>query len=206
MALLAAVIGLWVSSRISRQMREIREGAERLAGGDFAHKLFVPRTEEFAAVAESLNHMAEELDEKIGTLTRERNEREAVLSSMVEGVLAVDPDERIIAVNAAAAGLIDVEPAAAEGRTVQEVLRNPDLQRVVARTLSGHQPVEADIVMRVGVEDRFLQANGTLLRGEDDDGAPSAPSSCSTTSRVSSGSRPCAATSSPTSRTSSRRR
>ena len=58
-AVLAAVIGLYVSRRISGQMREIKEGAERLAGGDFAHKLFVPRTEEFAAVAESLNYMAE---------------------------------------------------------------------------------------------------------------------------------------------------
>ena len=171
-AVLAAVIGLYVSRRISRQMREIREGAERLAGGDFAYRLFVPRTEEFAAVAESLNHMAEELDQQIGTLTRERNEREAVLSSMVEGVLAVDPDERIIAVNAAAAGLIDVEPTAAEGRTIQEVLRNPDLQRVVAQTLSGHEPVEADIVLRVGSEDRNLQANGTLLRAGDDDQSP----------------------------------
>jgi len=171
-ALLAAVIGLYVSRRISRQMREIKKGAERLAGGDFAHKLFVPRTEEFAAVAESLNHMAEELDDKIGTLTRERNEREAVLSSMVEGVLAVDPDERIIAVNAAAAGLIDAEPAAAEGRTVQEVLRNPDLQWVIAQTLAGQEPVEADIVMRVGSEDRYLQANGTPLHSGDDDESP----------------------------------
>ncbi len=171
-AVLAAVIGLYVSRRISRQMREIKEGAERLAGGDFAHKLFVPRTEEFAAVAESLNRMAEELDDKIGTLTRERNEREAVLSSMVEGVLAVDLDERIIAVNAAAAGLIGAEPAAAEGRTIQEVLRNPDLQRVVAQTLSGQEPVEADIVMRVGAEDRYLQANSTLLRAGDDDASP----------------------------------
>jgi two-component system, OmpR family, phosphate regulon sensor histidine kinase PhoR len=171
-ALLAALIGLYVSRHFTSQMREIKEGAERLAGGDFAHKLFVPRTEEFAAVAESLNHMADELDEKIGTLTRERNEREAVLSSMVEGVLAVDLDERIIAVNAAAAAFIDSEPAAAEGRTIQEAVRNPDLQRVVAQTLSGHEPVEADIVMRVGAEDRYLQANGTLLHGGDDKGSP----------------------------------
>jgi two-component system, OmpR family, phosphate regulon sensor histidine kinase PhoR len=119
-----------------------------------------------------LNHMAEELDDKIGTLTRERNEREAVLSSMVEGVLAVDPDERIIAVNAAAAGLIDGEPTAAEGRTIQEVLRNPALQRVVAQTLSGQEPVEADIVMHVGSEDRYLQANGTLLHASDADQSP----------------------------------
>ncbi len=166
-AVLAALIGLYVSRRLSGQIRAIKVGAERLAGGDFAHKLSVPRTLEFAAVAESLNSMAEELDEKIGTLTRERNEREAVLASMVEGVLAVDADERIIALNEAAAALAGVTPQAAEGHLVQEVLRNPDLQHVVAQTLSGHQPVEADIVMRVGAEERSLQANGTLLRAGD---------------------------------------
>ncbi len=169
-AVLAAIIGLYVSRRISGQMREIKVGAERLAAGDFTHKLFVPRVEEFASVAESINRMAEELDDKLRRLTHERNEREAVLASMVEGVLAVDADERVIAVNAAAARLLDTDPAAAEGRAIQEIVRNPDLQHVVAQTLGGHRPVEADIVMRVGAEERSLQANGTLLHGDDDGG------------------------------------
>ena len=167
-AVIAAIIGLSVSRRISGQMRAIKVGAERLAAGDFAHKLSVPRVEEFASVAESINQMAEELDDKLRRLTHERNEREAVLASMVEGVLAVDIDERVIAVNAAAARLLDTDPASAEGKTIQEVVRNPDLQHVVAQTLDGHRPVEADIVMRVGAEERNLQANGTLLHGDDD--------------------------------------
>ena len=149
-------------------MAEIKVGAQRLAAGDFTHKLFVPRVEEFASVAESINHMAEELDDKLRRLTHERNEREAVLASMVEGVLAVDTDERVIAVNAAAARLLDTDPAAAEGKSIQEIVRNPDLQHVVAQTLGGHRPVEADIVMRVGAEERNLQANGTLLHGDDE--------------------------------------
>jgi two-component system phosphate regulon sensor histidine kinase PhoR len=166
-AVIAALIGLYVSRRISGQMREIKAGAEQLAAGDFTHKLYVPRVEEFASVAESINHMAGQLDDKLRRLTHERNEREAVLASMVEGVLAVDPDERVIAVNAAAARLLDTDPAAAEGKAIQEVVRNPDLQFVVAQTLGGHRPVEADIVMRVGAEERNLQANGTLLHGDD---------------------------------------
>ena len=173
-AVLAAIIGLYVSRRISGQMSEIKVGAERLAAGDFTHKLFVPRVEEFASVAESINRMAEELDDKLRRLTHERNEREAVLASMVEGVLAVDTDERVIAVNAAAARLLDTDPTAAEGKSIQEIVRNPDLQHVVAQTLGGHRPVEADIVMRVGAEERNLQANGTLLHGDgegDDVGA-----------------------------------
>lgn len=167
-AVVAAIIGLYISRRISSQMHEIKVGAERLAAGDFSHKVPVPRVEEFASVAESLNRMAEDLDDKLRRLTHERNEREAVLTSMVEGVLAVDTDERVIAVNAAAARLLDTDPAVAEGRAIQEVVRNPDLQHLVAQTLDGHRPVEADLVMRVGAEERNLQANGTLLRGDDD--------------------------------------
>jgi two-component system phosphate regulon sensor histidine kinase PhoR len=167
-AVLAAVVGFYVSRRISGQMRQIKVGAERLAAGDFTQRLFVPRVEEFASVAESINQMAEDLDDKLRRLTHERNEREAVLASMVEGVLAVDTDERVIAVNAAAARLLDTDPAAAEGKSIQEIVRNPALQHVVAQTLGGHRPVEADIVMRVGAEERNLQANGTLLHGDDE--------------------------------------
>jgi two-component system, OmpR family, phosphate regulon sensor histidine kinase PhoR len=168
-ALVAAIIGLVVSARISRQVGDIKTGAQRIAGGDFRHKLLVPRTEEFAAVAESLNQMAEELDGQIATLTRERNEREAVLSSMVEGVIAVDMEESVIAINEAAADFLEVDASAAEGKAIQEVLRNPDLQRVVAETLGGEGRVEADIVARRGAEERYLQANGTLLRDRSDD-------------------------------------
>jgi two-component system phosphate regulon sensor histidine kinase PhoR len=173
-ALVAALIGLFVSSRISRQMRQITEVAGRFAAGDFGCKLSVPHTQEFAAVAESLNSMAEQLDLEIRTLTRERNEREAVLVSMIEGVVAVDCDEAVITVNEAAARLLGIDRATAVGRSIQEVVRNPELQRVVAETLAGRGPVEADLVLRVGAEDRTLQANGTILHGADDDGADGA--------------------------------
>jgi two-component system phosphate regulon sensor histidine kinase PhoR len=165
-AVIAALIGWYMSRGISRQMADIKIGAQRLAAGDFTQKLYVPRVEEFASVAESINQMAEELDDRLRRLTHERNEREAVLASMVEGVLAVDTEERVIAVNAAAARLLESDPAEAEGKSIQEIVRNPDLQYVVAQTLAGQRPVEADIVIRVGAEDRNLQANGTLLHGD----------------------------------------
>jgi two-component system phosphate regulon sensor histidine kinase PhoR len=164
-AALSLLIGLYASQRISRQMRAIKAGAERIAGGDFAHTLEVPNTEEFAVVAESLNRLAYDLDEQIRTITRDRNEREAVLSSMVEGVLAVDRDERVIAANEAIGDLLAINPAHAQGRSIQEVIRNPELQRFVGAALDSDEPVEGEIAVHVGHEDRTLQANGTVLRG-----------------------------------------
>lgn len=164
-ALVAALIALYVSRRLSRQMRVISAGAEAFAAGDLSHKLLVPKTEEFARVAESLNRMAAELNEKVRSMTRERNEREAVLSSMVEGVVAVDGEERVIAVNEAAATLLGITPAEAVGCTIQEVVRNPELQGFVAKAVTSAEPVEGEMGLRVGHDERVLQAHGTVLRG-----------------------------------------
>jgi two-component system phosphate regulon sensor histidine kinase PhoR len=162
-SLIAAPIGWFVARRITRPMHALTEGAERFAAGDLGRRLDVPATAEFAAVAESLNRMASELDDKLRSLTRERNEREAVLESMVEGVLAVDPDHRILTLNTAAAGLLGVDPAEVQGAAIEEAVRNPELQRVVAAAVSGQGPVEVDLTVHVGGREQYLQASGALL-------------------------------------------
>jgi two-component system phosphate regulon sensor histidine kinase PhoR len=162
-ALVAAAVGWVVSARIATPMRHIQEGARRLAAGDLSQRLVVPRTEEIAGIAASLNEMARELDETIRSITRERNEREAVLESMVEGVLAVDTDHRVIAVNPAAARLLGIDAEAVRDQAIEEVTRNPELQQAVDAALDGRGPVEVDLALHVAGRDRFVQANGALL-------------------------------------------
>ena len=62
-----------------------------------------------------------------------------MLSSMVEGVLAVDNAGTVITLNQSCAGLLGAEAAKVKGRKVHEVIRKPDLLRV--RRIVAHQPV-----------------------------------------------------------------
>ena len=163
-ALAVALLGLVVSRSISGRMRDIKRGAERFAGGDFAHEIHVSTTDEIGEVATGLNAMGRQLSETIQTITDERNEREAVLAGMSEGVLAVDAQERIITINAAAAALLGVEPEQARGRSIQEVVRNPELQTFVAAVLAGEEPVEGDVVVHADRDPRELRVHGAQLR------------------------------------------
>jgi two-component system phosphate regulon sensor histidine kinase PhoR len=162
-ALIVATISLAISRRISRPIEELTRGAERFAQGDLRHKMLVAGSQEIGSLAEAMNQMASQLNDRILTAARQRNEMEAVLSSMVEGVIAVDTEERVINMNRAAAQLIGVEPAEARGRSIQEVVRNTALQQFVAKTLARHEAVEGEIVFDRGGE-RFLLANGSVLR------------------------------------------
>ncbi|MEZ4598380.1 MAG: ATP-binding protein [Syntrophotaleaceae bacterium] len=161
--LAAAVLSFFVSRHISRPLEEMRRGAERFAEGRFDKKLSISGASELSALGRAMNLMAAQLDDRIKTIVRQRNEQEAVLASMIEGVLALDMDERILHMNQAAAELLSIRPEQAQGSRIQEVARKADLQRFVARTLASPSPVEGEIVLRDGKE-RFLQAHGTVLR------------------------------------------
>ena len=140
----------------------MRRTAERLAHGDLQARVALPKGEEMASLARTLNQMAAQLGERMETITRQSDQQKAVFSSMVEGVLAVDGDGRILDLNSAAARLLDLTPDQVRGRSIQEAVRNLDLQKFITATLTAGGPAEAEIVL-YGNEERFLQLHGTAL-------------------------------------------
>jgi len=163
-ALVAAMISLWLSRRISRPLEEMKRGAKRFACGELEGRLPIYKGEEMGGLAEAMNQMAAQLDDRIRTVVRQRNEQEAVLASMIEGVLAVDNEERILRVNQSAADLLNIDPEVAIGRRIQEVIRKPVLQKFVSQALQSQKRIEEDITLVIRGSEIFLQAHGTPLR------------------------------------------
>ncbi|HZZ29345.1 MAG TPA: ATP-binding protein [Pirellulales bacterium] len=159
----AGLLGWWLSARSGRQVQLLSAGAQLLSQGQPLPKL--PRSEiaELAELAASLAKIAQQLEERSVRLGRQGHEQEAVLASMVEGVLAVDSEQRVITLNSAAAALIGGAQEELPGRNLQEVLRNADLRRFATRALNSPDPIEDDIVLH-GKGQRIMQARGTALR------------------------------------------
>lgn len=162
-AILFAVVAWLLSRWISRPLEDMRRVAERIARGDLEARVARPDIEELGDLARTLTQMAAQLGERLSIITRQRNEQEAVLASMVEGVMAVDREECILHLNHAAARLLDLAPEQARGRSIQEAVRNRDLQAFIGATLAGKSPAEGEIVL-YGNEERFLQLHGTVLK------------------------------------------
>jgi two-component system phosphate regulon sensor histidine kinase PhoR len=165
-ATLAAGISWAVSKRIMRPLEDLKAAAERFADGNLSRPLPLLQSYEFSGLAEAMNRMAAQLDERIQTAIRQKNEQDAVLSSMVESVLAVDNAERIISVNPAGARLLGVDAKRVQGRPLREVVANDALREFVALALSSGQTVESEIVLEDKGE-QTLQAHGTVLHDAD---------------------------------------
>jgi two-component system, OmpR family, phosphate regulon sensor histidine kinase PhoR len=135
-AILSAVISLYVSRRIARPIMQMKKGAERFAQGELNHRLPTPPSSELAGLATAMNQMAVQLEERIEIIVNQRKEYEAVLSSMMEGVIAIDNDDRLLSMNKAACKILNLDPMQVRERTIQEILRNPDFLKFVAETHS----------------------------------------------------------------------
>jgi serine phosphatase RsbU (regulator of sigma subunit) len=74
-----------LSGRMTRQLRSLTEGAERLAGGNLDVRVPVPRGAEFGRLAETFNRMARELGEHQERLIRqERLRKELEISRRIQ--------------------------------------------------------------------------------------------------------------------------
>ncbi|GAB6906378.1 PAS/PAC sensor signal transduction histidine kinase [Desulfosarcina cetonica] len=145
-ALMASVVSWYVSKRITAPIERMREGARHFAEGDLAHRLLLPQTREFSGLAETMNQMAVQLQQRLEEITNQRRTTEAVLSSMREGVIATDLDQRVISINPAAARMFNASMPAVTGRSVLEVIRNHDFQTLMDRCLATGETLEGDIV------------------------------------------------------------
>jgi two-component system, OmpR family, phosphate regulon sensor histidine kinase PhoR len=161
-AIFAAVISLLVAKRITNPIEDMKSGVEKFARGELDYRLPAPPSKELAKLAESLNAMAAQLDDKIKEIIEQKNEQEAVLESMVEGVLAVDKKKKIINFNQAASEMFNIDQNAI-GKDITTCIKNKDLQNLITKTLDHNEPVEEDIVL-YSQNKHYLQGNGTVLK------------------------------------------
>ena len=162
-SLFAALVCFYASRRISRPIEEIRRGAEYFAKGDLKFRLSSSGTTEIAKLAEAINLMAGRLESRIETEVNQRNQIEAVLSSMSEGVVALDMNEHILSFNQAAATMFAKLPAAGKHQSLPEIIRDTRFSEFIKKAQKSNIPVKEDIILYQTGE-RILNANASPLR------------------------------------------
>jgi two-component system phosphate regulon sensor histidine kinase PhoR len=162
-ALSATVIILILSRWFTKPLEAMKEGARRFASGDLNYRLPIANSEEMASLAEAMNTMASQLNDRINSLARQRNEQQALFSSMVEGVIAIDHEGYIISMNQAAARLFNLDEVATIGQDYHEVVPNKSLKKFIKNVLKNRDVTEIDIAHQNGGE-KYLSVHGSVLR------------------------------------------
>jgi len=161
--LLGAVLAYLVSKRVVAPINALRAGAERFAEGNFDRKLPVSSLQELHSLADSMNRMAAQLDDRMRRLALQRNETEAILSSLVEGVVALDHTSTILRSNHAFENLLGLKDRTVVGRKLLEVVRNSELDSMLREFGAGNHSLTRDITLVESDGARTLMVRGSVL-------------------------------------------
>ncbi|HME42710.1 MAG TPA: ATP-binding protein [Syntrophorhabdales bacterium] len=123
-ALLSLIGALVFSNSVSTPIKELVAGAIRVSSGDLSARVFLKNRDEIGALASTFNHMTEQLSSSFSQLSREREELDAIISSLKEGLVVLDRRGVILRCNESFKMLAGTDQA--EGKVYWEVFRNVD--------------------------------------------------------------------------------
>ena len=122
---LALLVAYWLSMVLARPTVILAERARQLARGDFSVRPPLGQgVAELADLSAAFNRLAEELRARLSDLGRERDEMEALIETMAEGVVALNAEARVLRVNQAARTLLgfptEIPPLAPVGTLIRQ--------------------------------------------------------------------------------------
>ncbi|MFH1625734.1 MAG: ATP-binding protein [Pseudomonadota bacterium] len=159
-------VGFMVARRMSQPITHMTEAARKIARGDFSELIRTDSRDEIGDLADSFNAMSLELQSKIQTLSKEIGEKRAILSGMIEGVIAIDRDQRIILFNSAAEQMFNISSNRALGGFHWEVIRHSRLNSLFQEVLKTGNPRTEEVTLHFR-EERILQAQAAAISGEE---------------------------------------
>jgi len=164
--LLVVVFGAWILQRRSflLQLRSAERIIEEVAAGKKPATVALRRHRDFAGVAWRVEHLSEEHELLKQKFAEKTFNLDAILSSMIEGVLVVSKTHEIRVVNQSFCKMFNV-PADALGQTVLRAVREAAVDEIIGETLDRGEVVAREIsIATMQGEPRHYSVNSVPVK------------------------------------------
>src|SRR5579871_2946024 len=158
----AGVISFLFVRSFSKRISELRSYAERLLDPRATGEQLPAGEDDLGALARSLQRTAPHIRDLVENLKLESARREAILASMIEGVLAVDKDLKVTFCNNAFARALGVPMPVNPGTPLMQLVRDPGLHEIIGQVLATGERTETRLTLRAAEGHTFEILAGPL--------------------------------------------
>jgi len=156
-----------ISRRLSLTMKSVQEVAGEFAGGNFDVELDVVGSKEAISLTRSINTMGRQLQDKISTITYQKNELQGILNSLREPVFLLNHRLEVQEMNPAAMHMLDMDDNFNYlGKGFLQVMRSIETCELVEKTVKTGIPQES--IIHFQDKDVYLQIYASFLYQDDD--------------------------------------
>ncbi|NLN49573.1 MAG: cell wall metabolism sensor histidine kinase WalK, partial [Clostridiales bacterium] len=130
----AISIGYWYVEKIASPIKRITAASKLISMGQLDKRVDISTKDEIEELANNFNNMASKLSIMITEINDNNVKLNAILTSMTDGILAIDNDNRIILLNPAIQRMLEIPSGDIIGKHLSEVLISSDLHDLISDT------------------------------------------------------------------------
>jgi len=158
------IIAFIFSARLVSPIQEMEQFTRKLKDGDISGMLLINSSDEMGRLARNINYIVTELQEKVNFANEEKGKLEAAFSSMTDGVLVLDNQGRIEALNNSFKAIFGIRRRDIIGRTPLEAFRNIELENAIDKYKETGLPVAEEIILG-GAQNMILDVSVSSILG-----------------------------------------
>jgi len=130
-SIVSLIIALFISYRLALPIRAMERFTERLRQGETRGSIILQTSDETKKLADNINYLVDELQNKIRVANEEKSKLMTALTSINEGVLILNTDEKIEFVSSSLANILADQYGDVGDKTLMEAFRNVELQKAL---------------------------------------------------------------------------
>ncbi|MHB8483363.1 MAG: HAMP domain-containing sensor histidine kinase [Nitrospiria bacterium] len=161
--------GLLFSRRLTTPLNLLNQGLLRVGKGDFSFRVRFHDSDDFEELGKGFNEMAGKLALGWKEISEDRAKLSAILNGMIEGIIILNGEGKVLLVNPALRGMFSLAPFLPEGIYYYELLRHRELNEFVRKILSTRQNLSFEIGF-TGQKESFFQVQASVASVENYEG------------------------------------
>lgn len=146
------VFGIYalIIKKITSSIDILRSVSEKIAKGDLDQHVFLDTSDEIGELSVIFNQMVINLKQSSESLHLEKERSEAIISSIPEGIIVTDMDNRLILANHRAEEMFNFSLNQAQGKLILEYINNEDLIKALnEKMLDNKKPIIREVELPV---------------------------------------------------------
>lgn len=146
-AVITFFIALIFSYRLAAPIRAMERFTERLRQGHPVGAIFLETSDETKKLADNINYLVDELQSQIRLANEEKSKLMTAFTSMTEGVLILNAEDKIEFVNQALRDMLAEQYGDINGKTLMEAFFNTDLQKSFLKFKETHATIFEEVTL-----------------------------------------------------------
>lgn len=160
--ILITLLSLFFERKMIEPIAKIQKAALAFASGKLDYYIHIEKPRDLKQVAKAMNKMAGKLKTIISDVTNQRNELKTILSSMIEAVIVLDKNLKIIEINPAACRLSGYSAEYSKNKSLLEIIHNTELFEFAQNAIITQIPEEQTVQLLTGAR-LILQVHATTI-------------------------------------------